>query len=297
MPAFQPFFSPKQVARALNASESSVKRWCDQGAIETIKTVGGHRKISLDAIRKFVSKTNRTLVNPQSIGLQIAPRPDESALAGGDDEDQSRFRIAIAAGDESECRHILKSRIERSPEKSSEVADFLITDAMHSIGHAWSTDEIDAYQERRACDIALRLIGEIRAALPNPKSNAPLAFGGTLSQDHYQIPTALVELTLREVGWNATNLGCNLPVDSFLKAADDHQPAIIWLSVSVIFDEMAFIADQHRLVEGLPSGTAMVIGGRGIPEETAENLQYSAICHSLSELSNFAYLLDASKTA
>ena len=43
----------RQVAEALSVSESSVKRWCDQGAIPTIRTVGGHRRIPLDGLLRF----------------------------------------------------------------------------------------------------------------------------------------------------------------------------------------------------------------------------------------------------
>lgn len=297
MAAYQPTFSPKQVAKALNASESSVKRWCDQGAIETIRTVGGHRKISLDAIRKFIAATNRTLSDPTSIGLKLTPESRVSDLPGGSEADQIDFRNALAAGDETLCRRILRSRIERTGERNSRVADYLITDAMHGIGHAWDESKIDAYQERRGCEICLRLIHELRATLPLPSPNAPIALGGTLTGDPYQIPTALVELTLRESGWNATSLGCELPVDSFIKAAQDHRPALIWLSVSAVRDEATFFADENRLVDQLPAEIAIVLGGRGIPDRGEELLQYSAICGALSELSDFAHLLTASKSA
>ena len=37
MAAPQPQFSPKQVASALQASESSVKRWCDDGDLAAVR--------------------------------------------------------------------------------------------------------------------------------------------------------------------------------------------------------------------------------------------------------------------
>ena len=33
--------SPKQVAHAMGVSESSLKRWCDQGLIPTVRTAAG----------------------------------------------------------------------------------------------------------------------------------------------------------------------------------------------------------------------------------------------------------------
>lgn len=297
MSAFQPFFSPKQIAKALNASESSVKRWCDQGAIETVRTVGGHRKISLEALRRFLSDSNRMLANPQVIGLRVSPQSVASEEKDDDQSDKDAFRAALSSGDEQTCGQILRERIQRSGMAKSRVADFLITHAMHELGHAWDNSEIDAYQERRGCEISLRLINELRASLPLPSPNAPIAVGGTFSGDPYQIATALVELTLRELGWNATSLGCELPVESFLKAASDYQPTMIWISVSTLSDEQAFIESENRLVNGLPSETAIVLGGRGLAPVPVELLQYSAICDALSELSDFAHLLSAAKSA
>ena len=52
--------TPKQVARAINVSESSVKRWCDKGVIPTQYTAGGHRRIPLSGLMEFLrsSTTN-----------------------------------------------------------------------------------------------------------------------------------------------------------------------------------------------------------------------------------------------
>jgi excisionase family DNA binding protein len=41
--------TPKQVAQAINVSESSLKRWCDQGLLTAIRTAGGHRRLALAA--------------------------------------------------------------------------------------------------------------------------------------------------------------------------------------------------------------------------------------------------------
>lgn len=52
------FVSPRDLARAAGVSESSVKRWCDQGLIPVIKTAGGHRRLSLDAAIEFLSQSH-----------------------------------------------------------------------------------------------------------------------------------------------------------------------------------------------------------------------------------------------
>ena len=61
--------SPKQLARAIGVSESSVKRWCDDGVIQTAYTPGGHRKIEIDQVLQFLRDTKHAVVDPEILGL------------------------------------------------------------------------------------------------------------------------------------------------------------------------------------------------------------------------------------
>lgn len=290
MAARQPHFSPRQIADALQASESSVKRWCDRGAIPFIRTVGGHRRITLDGLQQFLRTSARTLSVPEALGLSPAQLRAGAQVPGGTEPDQQTFRKFLACGDDGACRRILRGRTALG-ESASVAADFLITDAMHGFGEAWSCQELDAYQERRGVDICLRLINELRSELPPIAASAPVAIGGTPEGDPYQLPTALVELSLREIGWNATSLGHNLPVDSMLNAANDCNPHLVWLSVSAFDDEVRFTREQLILAEGLREDVSLLVGGRAIKDGLRKKLRYTAFCDSLNQVVELASLI------
>jgi MerR family transcriptional regulator, light-induced transcriptional regulator len=284
-------FSPKQVSTALGVSESSVKRWCDQGVIPTIKTVGGHRKITREGLADFLSRTGRELNDPQLIGLRTLP---SAPIPGASEENRVAFREALAKGNESVCRQILHAHIQRGSSRSDAV-DYFITDAMYGIGEAWDCRQLDVYQERYACNSCIRLIDELRAQLPAAKDSAPVAIGGTPEGDPYQLPTAMVELALREIGWNAINLGSNLPIDSFLQAARDLQPQLVWLSVSSIAAQSMFIAEQNRLAAELDDNVVLLVGGRGLTDEIRPRLRYTAHCDSIRSVIDLANLMSKNK--
>ena len=61
--------SPKQVAAAIGASESSLKRWCDQGLLTTVKTAGGHRRIPVQEALRFVREQNHAVVEPRILAM------------------------------------------------------------------------------------------------------------------------------------------------------------------------------------------------------------------------------------
>ena len=61
--------TPKQVARAIGVSEASLKRWCDKGLIEMVRTVGGHRRLPLSSVLQFLRSSGHQLVRPEILGL------------------------------------------------------------------------------------------------------------------------------------------------------------------------------------------------------------------------------------
>lgn len=219
----------------------------------------------------------------------LAPSRSTS-IAGGPEPAQVAFRHALAAGKESQCREIISQRIESGATRS-ETAEDLITDAMHGFGQAWECGEMDVYQERRGCDIALRLLNEMRAQMPEPSASAPIAIGGSPEGDPYSLPTAMIELALREVGWRATSLGANLPLDSFLQATHDYSPQLVWMSVSVIVDPAMFVASQTRLADAIGESVPLLIGGRALSDKVRPRLHYTAHCDSIRHMVELAAMM------
>jgi methanogenic corrinoid protein MtbC1 len=214
-------------------------------------------------------------------------RDRSSQVPGGDRPLQREFREALASGDESACRQILREQIE-SGSSASEAAECLITDAMQGLGKAWQQHGLDPYQERRGCDICIRLINELRRQIPELPSDAPYAFGGTPSGDPYQLPTAMVELALREIGWNAVSIGSNLPLKSFQQAAHDQPPRLVWLSVSAVEDAESFIDQENQLADLLGESVPLVVGGRALTDAIRPRLKYTAHCDSVGHLVELA---------
>lgn len=78
-------------------------------------------------------------------------------------------------------------------------------------------------------------------------AEAPLAVGGTLECDPYRRPTAMIEIVLRERGWQATSLGTQLPAATLAEAVRDNRPRLLWVSVSCIESIPVFLEDYARL--------------------------------------------------
>jgi MerR family transcriptional regulator, light-induced transcriptional regulator len=285
-------FTPKQIALALRVSESSVKRWCDRGDIRTDRTVGGHRRIPLGFLLEFLESTNRRIVDPMAIGLEksgaerIRPalrKPLASELI-------MQFEKSLLDGDESKCRRIFSSWYSNNDGFAS-LADDLICPVFRAIGRGWQEGTVDMYQERRGCEITVRLILELRRLVAEPDGTAPLAMGGTPSGDRYQLPTLATETVFREQGWRTANLGADIPFSSLLSAARKHMPKLFWVSVSYVADEDQFLSEYAHFASRLPKGIILLVGGRALTDGLRPKMVYSAHCDGMRQLAVLARTL------
>jgi len=295
-------FSPKQVAQALRVSESSVKRWCDRGVIRTDRTLGGHRRIPLEHLMEFLESTNRRILDPTAIGLSEERQRTRDELqrlstalgmdsaemqAAGQFSMQKQFETALLAGDEQQCRKSISTWYAMHGSMAP-IADDLLAPTFHSIGALWQCGDVDVYQERRGCEICIRLIHELRRLVPEPMSSAPLAMGGTSNGDPYQVANQLIEIIFREAGWRTINLGSSVPLESLLVAAKKYAPRIFWLSVTHIEDESEFLQRFDAFNRDLPKVTMLVVGGQALTDRLRPKMQFSAYCDSLKQLSALA---------
>ncbi len=277
------FVSPKQVARALGVSESSMKRWCDQGLIRTVLTAGGHRKMSKADVLKFARSRGHAIISPELIGLPSGTGHAEICLKRG----QRSIVDALLSGQEDVARQIVYD-LYLAKHSVAKICDEVIARAFHEIGDRWACHSADVYQERRGCEIALRLLLDVRRTLPQTNS-CWTAIGGTIEGDHYALPSIMVELVLRDLGIRATSLGNSIPWASWIKSVEETQPNVLWLSVSHICDGLTFLTEFAVLSRACQvAETALVVGGRALNNELRQQMTYSAFCDTMQHLEAFA---------
>jgi len=279
--------TPKQVAQAIGVSESSLKRWCDRGALSMVRTAGGHRRLALDDVVAFLRHSGHQIVRPELLGLPPARGQSPATIERG----REMVREALLAGEDAQCRRIALD-LYLAGTSVCEIGDQVLAAAFHDIGDAWECGDISIYRERRGCEMAIHALHDLRGALPEPSLDAPRAIGGTLENDPYQLPTLMVELALREAGWQATSLGTLLPATTLIDAVRENKPRLLWLSVSSIQEPDKFLADFATLLAAATEqGTAVVVGGRALSDEVRRQMNYNAYCDTLRHLVSFAQSL------
>ncbi|HMB55509.1 MAG TPA: cobalamin-dependent protein [Thermoanaerobaculia bacterium] len=285
--------SPRQLADAIGVSESSVKRWSDRGLIPTERTAGGHRRLPVGGVIQFLRSSDLSLVQPEILGLPEAAAGEEAAGAEpvGDDA-IGDVVAALVEGSEEKLRAAVFRRYVDGW-TAAEVCDRALAPAFERLGERWQHGELEVYEERRGVEVCRQVLHELRQAVAAPGDGAPRAVGGTLAGDWYNLPTAMIEIALREGGWQAQSFGAGHPVETLVAAIEEHRPRLFWLSVSHVgsADELAAgVAELHAAAER--HGTALVLGGRALGDTVRRRLRGSAFCDDLRQLQALAAALE-----
>jgi excisionase family DNA binding protein len=278
--------SPRKLGEAVGVSESSLKRWIDEGRIRVSRTAGGHRRIDPAEAIRFIREAGLPLLKPQALGIPSLDLVPEAP--SGQEAETHALYDALASDRPSRVRAILQSAYVagRSP---AEICDSLIAGVMERLGDLWHHDAAGIHVEHRATDLCLQGLNLIRGLIPDPEPGAPVAVGGAPPGDPYLLPSLAAALTLASEGWREINLGPDTPLDVLADRAEEAGVLLVWLSVSgeVRRDELA--RDLERMARRLEDGGIhLMVGGRDVAWLARRIGPRMHVGASMAELAAFA---------
>lgn len=255
----------------------------DEGLIPCCKTPGGHRKLLLEDVQRFIKDANFPNANiRQLVGDQhgIPPCPHQAAceLAGH-----------LVRGREVEASEVILN-FHRSTGALDFLADEVVSPAMRIVGHQWQSGKIDILEEHRATQICKSALYELKANLESlHQGPRPIALGGSPEGDLYSLASLLIELALLELGWEVVNLGPNTPMASFERGLDKLSPKLIWLSITHVVDLDCFEKEiEHLFEKSQKKGVSIIAGGLGLTPEVRAILPALHLGESLKDLVTLA---------
>lgn len=275
--------SPKELACAIGVSESSMKRWADEGLVQASRTVGGHRRIALPEAVRFIRQIGATVVRPELLGLH-----DLSNLPPSDGSEQRATSLytALERGDQVVSRGLIQSMY-LSGMTVAEIGDGPLREAMVRIGELWLHQEWGIAVEHRATDICIQAVNQLRLLQPIPAEDAPVAVGGAGADDPYILPSLLCAAVAAESGYRDVNLGPRTPVSVLRNAALHYNASVVWAAVSITPSAENTTADLRQLARDLHTRQCPVIaGGRAIAQSSPADLAGIDTSHSMVQFSS-----------
>ena len=275
--------SPKQLARVIGASESSLKRWIDGGQIQALRTNGGHRRISLAEAVRFIRDRHHDIADPAPLGLSTVADDADTTL------DQRLFD-ALTTNDAPAARTLLVTAYVAGT-TIAQLCDGPVRQALERIGTLWSHGNSNAgiAIEHQATDTCLHALNHLRAYLPSVSLDAPVALGGAPAGDPYLIPSLMASMTFDTCGYRTFNLGPNTPLEALRNAALRQRPKLVWLSVCSPDGLGTLHQPLMRFADELADlGASLIIGGQQSDQLTLEPRATIKRTTSLTEAAAYA---------
>ncbi len=281
------YVSTAQAAAALGVSVSTVKRWVDEGILPAHRTAGGHRKLLRAEVLALARQGDLPHGNLAAVADYRTDR-DGQNLTGA----ANSLSKALLDGQEREVSAIIR-QLYRSGVAIELLADCVIAPAMAAVGHDWETGRIDVWHEHRGTQRCAAALYDLKDELEaRAEKNRPVAVGAAPEGDPYLLATLLAECVLLDAGWKAVNLGPHTPLSSLAKALRELRPRLLWLSVSHVEEETAFLdayTDLYRITQ--QDGVAVAVGGRALSGSLRAAIPYTTYGDGLVHLAAFARTL------
>lgn len=255
--------SPKDLASAIGVSESSMKRWADEGLLNATRTAGGHRRIALAEAVRFIRQIGASVVQPSYLGLtDLEHLPaDQVALPPGE-----QLYQALEHGDAAAARGVLQALYLGGMDIAS-ICDGPLRESLVRLGELWLHQEWGIAVEHRATDICIQGVNQLRWMQPPSKEHAPVAIGGAADADPYLLPSLMASCVACEAGFRDINLGARTPLPVLERAAMQYGARLVWVAVTwhpnvkQVRDELLQVGERLR-----SRGVSVVVGGRALAE-------------------------------
>jgi excisionase family DNA binding protein len=179
-----------------------------------------------------------------------------------------RLEARLLAGDARGAWGVIEAALAAGAELEDIYLDVLAP-AMSAIGDRWERGELDVSLEHRATGIAMRLIGRLGPRFVRRGRTRGAVVLGAPAGERHGLPVALVADLLRQHGWEVSDLGADVPHESFVHAATT-TPDVVAVGVSVTSDScLESAAGALAALRASTDGVTLVVGGRAIRNEEA----------------------------
>lgn len=169
MPPAAQSLTSHRLAESVGVSESSVKRWVDDGIIPSDRTAGGYRRIPLAAAVGFIRHHPATPSDPRRLSADVTPRTSDAYHAAA-----TALLETILRDRTAETRAIITGcHLGRA--SAASIADHLIRPALAELGEVWRHRPEGRMLEHRAVDTCILALNEMALWLPNLQESAPVA--------------------------------------------------------------------------------------------------------------------------
>ncbi|WP_310820895.1 helix-turn-helix domain-containing protein [Stratiformator vulcanicus] len=279
-------FSPKELAKAISASESSVKRWIDDGKLKAVKTAGGHRRIAMGDAFRFIRENDQKLIDPASLGLGAIATVDFSDPA----EIRTQYLEALESGDEPTTTGIV-CHLHLLDRSIAAICDEPVHWAFRDLRSRCTHPSEECVVLHRGQSNSIHALQRLRELVVQPKTDAPSALLADIGYEIDGLSTYLAETVFADAGITCTQLGLSVPEAVLNGAISRVKPDVVWVSAMGGKQAQPEVVKKRLLEVGrltAEQGSRLVLMGDAICSAREFGETPPTIINDMGELAAFA---------
>lgn len=285
MPISSEFISTKEVAGLFRVTETTVKRWTNDGIIPCVKSPGGHRKFMLRDVIRFAEE------HGHPISGTLEPPLNESQM--------EKVRFAIHAQNYHAIAEVLfDEALQADPEglfrlllflskhnvKLPTLADEILRPPLVRIGQLWEAGRLRVDQEHRASRALTDALVRLAPELHRKEPNGLRAICACPEGERHEIGLRSMAYALEAEGWDVSYLGADTPYEAIADAVRTTRPALLCVSFSLPRADDRLRRGFARAGRAVRSvGGKFMAGGFFASGFTADDLHCDHIAASVAE--------------
>jgi excisionase family DNA binding protein len=268
-------FSPPELARMLSVNESTVKRWIDRGLLHATRTPGGHRRVHIDDLQKFLATQKKARKHSYTLARYAKDVEHEGWQRYYDLHFDYKAREAQS--------YLVGAMITYGNVRT--VLEQIVIPSLVNIGAQWREGNLDIADEHRMTFLIRADLHALESMLPAPKSDAPCALLACVPEENHELALQMVSLIARTNGWRTTILGINVPASEVLRVSKEHDIDMVMLAKQ--YDSGSKAAYVREVRKHLKKDVPLVLGGAGwsaSEQKRLSTLKGLNVVHNFDEL-------------
>jgi len=231
--------SAGEAARRLGVAPITIQRWVDSGVLNAERTPGGHRRIHVTELRRFIAESRpKALSGPLADWLNV-----------------------LRSGDPVRVKSALLTAKDRHGSWAG-VADE-VASAIAELGREWEAGRCHIFEEHAATETLRRGLALCSAELRLPP-DAPRAVLFAVEGERHILGLLLAEFVLADEGWRCVWLGETLPAEELQPLIEEIRPDLLVVSASSYAAAKTVLRFQAELTRAAnKNGIALALAGSG----------------------------------
>ena len=281
--------STADVARLFDVTETTVKRWADDGTLKCQKTPGGHRKFLMKYVVEFASQHNYEPLGVLSLteGDTHAAEIESAIVLRDFNLLQRAFVEKALSPDETDLFHYF-SFLYQHHFQLWELYDLILSPGMREIGDRWVRGEIGISHEHRASHEVMDALAKLQTQVVIRERTGHSVICACIEDELHEIGLRGAAYLFESEGWKVHYLGARTPADALIDSISELRPTVVCISVTDPATPGPIRAVLQRVVEAAHHRTAqIVVGGAGASDELMDALMCDGVYHTARGLMTY----------